>query len=185
MKKIRTPLDEGQITKLKAGEEVLLSGIIYTARDQAHKRLVEAIAKNKKTPIGLRGQIIYYCGPTKTPRGKAIGSCGPTTASRMDDFTPLLLKAGLKGMIGKGSRSPEVIRAIKKYRGVYFLAYAGCGALLTKYVKKAEPVAYKDLGPEAIYKLEVVGFPLIVAIDSGGNNIYARRTTKIEKARIK
>jgi len=185
MKKIKTPLNKEQVEKLKVGEEVLLSGMIYTARDQAHKRLVEAIAKNKKTPIDLRGQIIYYCGPTKTPKGKVIGSCGPTTSSRMDDFTPLLLKAGLKGMIGKGSRSPEVIRAIKKYRAVYFSAYAGCGALLTKYVKKAKPVAYKDLGPEAIYKLEVVGFPLIVAIDSGGNNIYTTRTTKIEKARVK
>ena len=185
MKKINTPLDKRQTETLKAGGEVLLSGMIYSARDQAHKRLVEAIAKNKKTPIDLRGQIIYYCGPTKAPPGKMIGSCGPTTSSRMDDFTPLLLKAGLKGMIGKGSRSPEVIRAIKKYRAVYFSAYAGCGALLAKYIRKAVPVAYKDLGPEAIYKLEVVGFPLIVAIDSNGNNIYARRTTKIEKARIK
>jgi len=172
MKKINTPLDKRQIETLKAGEEVLLSGMIYTARDQAHKRLVEAIKLGRKLPIDLKGAIIYYCGPTKTPRGKAIGSCGPTTASRMDDFTPLLLKAGLKGMIGKGSRSPEVIRAIKKYRGVYFLAYAGCGALLTKYVKKAEPVAYKDLGPEAIYKLEVKSFPLIVGIDVKGNNVY-------------
>ena len=172
MKKINTPLDKIQIETLKAGEEVLLSGIIYTARDQAHKRLIEAIKAGRKLPIDVKGQIIYYCGPTKTPRGKAIGSCGPTTSSRMDDFTPLLLKAGLKGMIGKGSRSPEVIRAIKKYRGVYFLAYAGCGALLTKYVKKAEPVAYKDLGPEAIYKLEVKSFPLIVGIDVKGNNVY-------------
>ena len=185
MKKIKTPLDKAQIEKLKAEDEVLLSGTIYTARDQAHKRLVEAIKLGRKLPIDLKGAIIYYCGPTKTPRGKVIGSCGPTTASRMDDFTPLLLRAGLKGMIGKGSRSPEVIKAIKKCQAVYFSAYAGCGALLTKYVKKAEPVAYKELGPEAIYKLAVVGFPLIVAIDSKGNNIYARRTTKIEKARIK
>ena len=177
---MKTPLDKAQIEKLKAGEEVLLSGTIYTVRDQAHKRLVEAIAKNKKTPIDLRGQIIYYCGPTKTPKGKVIGSCGPTTSSRMDDFTPLLLKAGLKGMIGKGSRSPEVIRAIKKYRGVYFLAYAGCGALLTKYVKKAEPVAYKDLGPEAIYKLEVKSFPLMVGIDAKGNNVY-KQLAKFKK----
>ena len=180
MKKINTPLDKRQIETLKAGEEVLLSGMIYTARDQVHKRLVEAIAKNQKTPIDLRGQIIYYCGPTKTPRGKAIGSCGPTTASRMDDFTPLLLKAGLKGMIGKGSRSPKVIRAIKKYRAVYFLAYAGCGALLAKYIRKAKPVAYKDLGPEAIYKLEVKSFPLIVGIDVKGNNVY-RQLAKFRK----
>jgi len=179
MKKIKTPLNKEQVEKLKVGEEVLLSGMIYTARDQAHKRLVEAIKLSRKLPINLKGAIIYYCGPTKTPRGEAIGSCGPTTAARMDDFTPLLLKAGLKGMIGKGSRSPEVVRAIKKYRGVYFLAYAGCGALLAKYIRKAKPVAYKDLGPEAIYRLEVKDFPLIVAIDAKGNNIYARRTTKI------
>ena len=169
---MKTPLDKAQIEKLKAGDEVLLSGTVYTARDQAHKRLVETIKLGRKLPIDLKGAIIYYCGPTKTPRGRAIGSCGPTTASRMDDFTPLLLKAGLKGMIGKGNRSPEVIRAIKKYRGVYFLAYAGCGALLTKYVKKAEPVAYKALGPEGIYKLEVKSFPLIVGIDAKGNNVY-------------
>jgi fumarate hydratase subunit beta len=181
MKTIKTPLDKAQIEELKAGDEVLLSGIIYTARDQAHKRLVEAIKLRRKLSIDLKGAIIYYCGPTKTPKGKVIGSCGPTTSSRMDDFTPMLLKAGLKGMIGKGSRSSEVIRAIKKYRGVYFSAYAGCGALLTKYVKKAEPMAYKDLGPEAIYKLAVAGFPLIVAIDSNGNNIYARRRIKTGK----
>jgi len=179
MKKIKTPLDKAQIEKLKAGDEVSLSGVIYTARDQAHKRLVEAIKAGRKLPIDLKGQMIYYCGPTKTPRGKTIGSCGPTTSSRMDGFTPLLLKAGLKGMIGKGSRSPEVITAIKKYKGVYFSAYAGCGALLAKYIKKAGPVVYKDLGPEAIHRLEVKGFPLIVAIDAKGNNIYARRTTKI------
>ena len=176
--KLLTPLDRKMIRSLKAGDEVFLTGVIFTARDQAHKRLAALIRKGKKLPFDLRGEVIYYCGPTKTPRGKVIGSCGPTTASRMDDFTPLLLRAGLKGMIGKGSRSPEVIKAIKKCQAVYFSAYAGCGALLTKYVKKAEPVAYKELGPEAIYKLAVVGFPLIVAIDSKGNNIYARRTTK-------
>ena len=160
---------------LKVGEKINFSGILYTARDQAHKRLAEAIKKNKKLPIDLRGQIIYYCGPTKTPQGKIIGSCGPTTSSRMDEFTPILLKAGLKGMIGKGSRSKEVIAAIKKYKGVYFLTYAGCGALLSRYVKKARPVAYKDLGPEAIYRLEVQDFPLIVGIDSQGRSIYAKK----------
>lgn len=149
-----------------------MSGIIYTARDVAHQKLVEAIKKDQKLPVDLKGQIIYYCGPTKTPKGKIIGSCGPTTSSRMDEFTPRLLKAGLKGMIGKGSRSKEVIAAIKKYRGVYFLTYAGCGALLAKYIKKASPVAFRDLGPEAIYKLEVKDFPLIVAIDARGNDIY-------------
>ncbi len=173
MYKINTPLTKEQISKLKTGDEVLLSGTIYTARDQSHKRIVEAIKKGKKLPIDLKGAIIYYCGPTKTPKGKAIGSCGPTTSSRMDEFTPALLKAGIKGMIGKGSRCQEVIKAIKKYKAVYFLTYAGCGALLSKYVQKAQPIAFKDLGPEAIYKLEVRDFPLIVAIDETGRSIYA------------
>ena len=168
MIKINTPLTNDQINVLKAGDEVSLSGVVYTARDQAHKRLVEAIAAEKRLPFDLKGNIIYYCGPTKTPKGKVIGSCGPTTSSRMDNFTPALLKAGLKGMIGKGNRSVDVIGAIKKYSGVYFLAYAGCGALLSKFVTKVTPVAYKDLGPEAIYKLEVKDFPLIVGIDSRG-----------------
>ncbi|MCK9604639.1 MAG: FumA C-terminus/TtdB family hydratase beta subunit [Candidatus Omnitrophica bacterium] len=164
-----------QIDVLRSGDEIRLSGVIYTARDQAHKRLFEAIKKRKKLPFKLEGAIIYYCGPTAAPKGKAIGSCGPTTSRRMDEFTPLLLKAGLKGMIGKGNRSKEVISAIKKYKAVYFLAYAGCGALISKYVKKAVPVAYRDLGPEAILKLEVKNFPLIVGIDSRGRNIYGQK----------
>jgi len=172
MKKISMPLVKKEIERLKAGEKVLLSGIIYTARDRAHKRLVEALNTAKKTPIDLRGNIIYYCGPTKTPRGKFIGSCGPTTSSRMDGFTPRLLKAGLKAVIGKGARSFEVARAIKKYKAVYFLTYSGCGALLSKYIRKATPVAYGDLGPEAILKLEVKDFPLIVGIDAEGRSIY-------------
>jgi len=178
MNRISTPLEENQVQELKSGEEVLFSGIIYTARDQAHKRLIEAIKKGEKLPVGLKGKIIYYCGPTQTPKGKIIGSCGPTTSSRMDEFTPALLKAGLKGMIGKGSRSKEVIAAIKKYQAVYFLTYAGCGALLSGYVLSAKPLAYKDLGPEAIYKLEVKDFPLIVGIDSKGKSIYAIRNTQ-------
>ena len=151
---------------------MLFSGVIYTARDQAHKRLVEAIKKHKRIPIDLKDATIYYCGPTKTPKGKVIGSCGPTTSARMDEFTPILLKAGVWGLIGKGARSAEVIKAIKKYKAAYFLTYAGCGALLAKYVKKAKPVAYKDLGPEAIYRLEVQDFPLIVGIDAKGVSIY-------------
>ena len=161
-----------KINTLKVGQELLFSGTIYTARDQAHKRLVEAISKGKKTPLDLKGAIIYYCGPTVTPKGKIIGSCGPTTASRMDAFTPALLKAGVKAMIGKGGRSKEVAGAIKKYKAVYFVTYAGCGALISKYVKKARLIAYKDLGPEAILKLEVKNFPLIVAIDVNGGSIY-------------
>lgn len=173
MKKINAPLDSSIIKRLKIGEEVLLSGKIYTARDQAHKRLVEAIHKQQKLPIDLRGQIIYYCGPARTPPGKAIGSCGPTTSSRIDEFTLPLLEAGLKGMIGKGSRCQEVINAIKEYKAVYFLAYSGCGALLSQCVSKKSVVAYADLGPEAIYELEVKDFPLMVAVDAKGRSIYA------------
>ena len=134
--------------------------------------MVQAIKAGKRLPFGLKNVIIYYCGPTKTPKGKVIGSCGPTTSSRMDTFTPLLLAKGLKGMIGKGGRSSEVRSAIKKYKGVYFVTYAGCGALLSKYVLKAQAIAYSDLGPEAISKLEVKDFPLIVAIDANGRSIY-------------
>jgi len=167
-------MNKRQIQELKTGDEIKLFGVIYTARDQAHQRLVEAIKSGKKLPIDLRGAIIYYCGPTATPKGKIIGSCGPTTSGRMDKFTPVLLKAGLKGMIGKGVRSKEVVDAIKKYKAVYFLAHAGCGALINKYIKKAKIVAYKDLGPEAIRRLEVKDFHLIVGIDSQGGNIYGK-----------
>jgi len=169
MKKISLPLT---LENLKAGDEVLFSGIIYTARDQAHQRLARALGCGRKLPLDLKGSIIYYCGPTPAPKGKIIGSCGPTTSSRMDSFAPTLLKAGLKGMIGKGSRCRQVIRAIKKYRAVYFLTHAGCGALLSKYIKAKKLVAYPELGPEAIYRLEVKDFPLIVAVDSKGHNIY-------------
>jgi len=172
MIKINTPLTEKQISVLGAGDEVLLSGIIYTARDQAHKRLVQAIKSHKTLPFELRDAVIYYCGPTQTPKGKVIGSCGPTTSSRMDVFTNLLLAKGLRGMIGKGNRSEAVRDAVRKYKGIYFITYAGCGALLSRYVKSVKEVAYGDLGPEAILKLEVENFPLIVAIDVNGGNVY-------------
>lgn len=172
MKKIITPLDNRQIAGLKAAEKILLDGVIYTARDQAHKRLVTAIMHGGDLPFDLSGAIIYYCAPTRTPKGKIIGSCGPTTSARMDAFVATLLRAGLKGMIGKGRRSKEVARAIKEYQAVYLLTYAGCGALLSKFVKKAKVVAYRDLGPEAIYRLEVKDFPLIVGIDSKGKSVY-------------
>ena len=159
---------------LKRGNNVLYSGKLFTARDQAHRRLLEAFKKGRKLPIDLKGAIIYYCGPTKTPKGKIIGACGPTTSSRMDEFTPALLKAGVWGLIGKGARSEEVAMAIKKNKAVYFLTLSGCAALLSQYVKKAKPIAYKDLGPEAIYELEVENFPLIVGIDSKGEDIYAK-----------
>ena len=172
MKKINTPLGLNKIKSLKAGQEILLSGTIYTARDQAHQRLAQAIKAHKALPFKLQDAVIYYCGPTQTPKGKVIGSCGPTTSSRMDAFTGMLLANGLRGMIGKGSRSQEVRGAIKKHQGVYFITYAGCGALLSKYVKSVKKVAYIDLGPEAILKLEVEDFPLIVAIDVNGRSIY-------------
>lgn len=172
MEKILLPLISERIKALEAGEELSLSGKIYTARDQAHKRLTEAITRGKGLPIGLKDAVIYYCGPAQTPKGKIIGSCGPTTSARMDKFTPALLKAGVKGMIGKGRRSEEVVDAIKKYRAAYFLTYAGCGALLAQYIVKARVAAYPDLGPEAIYELEVKDFPVIAAIDSQGRNIY-------------
>jgi fumarate hydratase subunit beta len=168
-------MNDKQIKALRVGDEVRLTGIVYTARDQAHKRMVNLHKKNKKFPIDLRGAIIYYCGPTQTPKGKVIGSCGPTTAARMDEFAPYLLKAGVKGMIGKGARSKAVIDAIKKYKAVYFLTYAGCGALLNRHVRKAKKIAYHDLGCEAIHELYVKDFPLIVAIDAKGRNIYDQK----------
>lgn len=175
MKRIFLPLTQGIIGQLKAGDVVLLSGIVYTARDQAHLRLYNLINQSKKLPFTLRGQVIFYCGPTPRPKGKVIGSCGPTTSSRMDRFTPLLLKAGLKGMIGKGNRSNEISEAIKKYKAIYFLAPSGAGAYLSKCVKKAQIIAYPEWGPEAIYRLEVENFPLIVGIDFRGHNIYSER----------
>jgi len=151
---------------------VLINGTIYTARDAAHKKLVEAINQGGDLPFPLHDQIIYYTGPTSTPPGKVIGSCGPTTSMRMDSLTLPLLQRGLKGMIGKGQRSPEVVKGIKRYRGIYFIAVGGCGALLATKVKKAEVIAYAELGTESIRKLEVKEFPAIVAIDCQGNDIF-------------
>ena len=178
--RVRTPLTREKIASLKAGDEVLLSGVIFTARDAAHKRLHGLIAKGKAIPLNLKDAVIYYAGPTPPRPGRAIGSCGPTTSSRMDPFTPELLRLGLGGMIGKGDRSLEVIRTVKKYRAVYFLAIGGIGALLSTKVKSAKAVLFKDLGPEAIYKMEVVDFPLIVGIDPKGNDIYDKARWKSE-----
>lgn len=172
VKRLFLPLREKSIRELKFGDEVLLSGILYTARDKAHQRLTESLRKKKRLPIPLGGQIIYYCGPTPAPPGWTIGSCGPTTSSRMDAFTPALLKAGLKGMIGKGDRSGDVVEAIKKFKAIYFLTLAGMGALLSEKVKGARIIAYPELGPEAIYELKVKDFPVMVGIDSRGGNIY-------------
>ncbi|MDD3234603.1 MAG: FumA C-terminus/TtdB family hydratase beta subunit [Candidatus Omnitrophica bacterium] len=171
MRKLLTPLTKDKIAGLKAGEQVLLSGIIYTARDQAHKLIAAALSKGGKPPVELSSCVIYYCGPSGTPEGKVIGSCGPTTSSRMDAFAPLLLEAGVSAMIGKGGRSDKVVREIKRRKAVYFITYAGCGALLARTVRKAEVIAYSHLGPEAVYRLEVEDFPLIVAIDSSGRKL--------------
>lgn len=163
-----------EFSGLRAGDEVLLTGDIYTARDQAHKKLIELIRKGGKLPFDLKGQIIYYCGPTKTPPMRVIGSCGPTTSARMDKMTGPLLEAGVKAMIGKGRRSEEVRGLIKKHKAVYFLATGGAGAYLAKRVISVKPVAFKELGPEAVYRLRVKDFPLIVGIDSQGNDIFRK-----------
>lgn len=169
---IKTPLEKDTIESLKAGDYVYISGIIYTARDAAHKRMYETMEQGESLPIELKDNIIYYLGPSPARPGNVIGSAGPTTSSRMDKYTPLMLNAGLKGMIGKGKRSPEVIEAVKKNGCVYMAAIGGAGALLSKCIKKAEVVAYDDLGTEAIRRLEVEELPVVVVIDKDGNNLY-------------
>lgn len=171
-KRITTPLTEEIVRELKAGDTVLISGTIYTARDAAHKRLVELIEKGEKLPIDIDNGIIYYVGPTPAKPGKALGSAGPTTSYRMDPYAPALLEKGLKGMIGKGLRSKEVVESMKKNTAVYFAAIGGAGALIGKSVKKAEIMAYEDLGSEAIRKLQVEDLPVVVVIDCEGNNLY-------------
>ena len=170
--KIQTPLTESQARELKAGDSCLISGVIYTARDAAHKRLCELVANGEELPFDIKDSIIYFVGPTPAKPGEAIGSAGPTTSYRMDAYSPTLIAQGLTGMIGKGKRGPEVIDAMKEHGAVYFGAIGGCGALLSNCIKKAEIVAYEDLGAEAIRRLEVVDFPAIVIIDSYGNNLY-------------
>ena len=180
--KIETPLDEKIIKSLKAGDNILLSGIIYTARDAAHKRLVELIENKKQLPVDLSNSIIFYVGPTPAPDGMVIGSAGPTTSYRMDKYTPTILeKTGLKGMIGKGSRDISVIESIRKNKAVYFAAIGGAGALISKCIKSSEIIAYDDLGPEAIRKLEVENMPLVVAIDCMGNDIYQSGPEEFKK----
>lgn len=172
MKKIELPLKESDIKDLKVGDEVLLSGEILVGRDQAHKRLCDLISRGEELPIDIRGEVIYYMGPAPTPEGAIIGSCGPTTSSRMDAFAPVLLDLGLKGMIGKGPRYGRVEESIKSNSAVYFYSFGGCGALYAEKITRNRVAAFEDLGPEAIYRLEVKEFPVIVAIDSKGNNIY-------------
>ena len=169
---VKTPLSHEDARKLKAGDSVLLSGVIYTARDAAHKRLCELVAQGKELPMDIRDAVIYFVGPTPAKPGQAIGSAGPTTSYRMDAYSPTLIAQGQTGMIGKGKRGPEVIAAMKEHGAVYFGAIGGCGALLSKCIKKAEVIAYEDLGAEAIRRLEVEDFPVVVVIDSEGNNLY-------------
>jgi len=169
---ISEPFTKEKFASLRAGQKVLLSGTLYTARDQAHQKLAVALLEGKDPPFNLRGALIYYCGPTATPPGKAVGSCGPTTSSRMDAFAPLFLQQGIAGAIGKGKRSARVRKAFRQHKAVYFLTYAGCGALLSGYVKKKKRIAYPELGPEAVYAFEVKDFPLIVAFDLQGRSVY-------------
>ncbi|MDO4731555.1 MAG: Fe-S-containing hydro-lyase [Clostridia bacterium] len=172
VKKVDLPLDDEKIKDLKAGDNVLLSGVILTARDAAHKRLYELMINNKELPVDIKNQVIYYVGPSDTPPGKVIGSAGPTSSYRMDKYTPKFLKSGLKGMIGKGDRSKEVKQSIISNGAVYFMAIGGAGALLAKSIIKQEIVCYEDLQTEAVRKYVVKDFPVVVAIDCYGNNIY-------------
>ena len=169
---INTPLTNKAINDLKAGDRVLLNGIIYTGRDAAHKRLAELINKGEELPMDIKNQIIYYVGPCPAKPGQAIGSAGPTTSGRMDAYAPLLMEHGLKGMIGKGLRNQQVVDSIIKNNAVYFAAIGGAGALLAEAIKEAEVIAFPDLGAEAIYKLKVEDFPVTVIIDNEGNDLY-------------
>jgi fumarate hydratase subunit beta len=169
---ITTPLTDRIVEKLKVGNRVLINGAIYSARDAAHKRLVESIHKGQRLPIDLKGQIIYYVGPTPPKPNSVIGSAGPTTSYRMDPYTPLLIEHGLKGMIGKGARSNNVVAALKNHKAIYFAAIGGAGALISKSIKRANIIAYEDLGTEAIRKMEVENFSAIVVNDIFGNDLY-------------
>lgn len=180
-KKITSPLDDKTIEELKAGDQVLISGVIYTARDAAHKRLTEALDRGEELPFDIRGQTIYYMGPSPAKPGQVIGAAGPTTSGRMDTYSPGLIASGLKVMIGKGSRSPEVKQAIEKHKAVYFAAIGGAGALISRSIKKAEVVAYEELGAEAVRRLEVEDFPATVVNDARGGDLYEEGMAKYRK----
>lgn len=170
--KVTAPLSREAVRTLRAGDSCLISGVIYAARDAAHKRLCALIEQGEELPLDLKDAVIYFVGPTPEKSNQIIGSAGPTTSYRMDAYSPLLIKKGLTGMIGKGKRAPEVIEAMKTHTAVYFGAIGGCGALLSRCIKKSEIIAYEDLGAEAIRRLEVEDFPAIVVIDCEGNNLY-------------
>ena len=179
--RLKTPLRNEEVERLKRGDRVLISGVLYTGRDAAHKRLIDLLKAGKDLPFDIRGQIIYYVGPAPAKPGQILGSAGPTTSYRMDAYSPALIEKGLKGMIGKGMRSEAVKEAMKKHKAVYFAATGGAGALLAKRVKKVEIVAYEDLGPEAIRRLEVEDLPVIVVNDVRGNDLYIEGEKKYKK----
>lgn len=181
-KKITSPISEDVIKGLKAGDQVLISGVVYVGRDAAHKRLVEALDRGDKLPFEVKGQTIYYMGPSPTKPGKVIGSAGPTTSGRMDAYTPRMLEAGLKAMIGKGLRSPEVKEAIKKHQAVYLASTGGAAALIAKSITKSQVIAYEELGPEAILRLEVKDFPAVVINDCHGGDLYQEGKAKYARS---
>lgn len=172
IKNLTTPLTFEQVKDLKAGDQVTITGVIYSARDAAHKNMVDALKEEQPLPIDIKDQVIYYAGPSPAKPGKVIGSCGPTTSGRMDAYSPTMMEQGLRGMIGKGPRSKEVIESMKKNGAVYFAAIGGAAALIADTIKKVDIVAYPDLGPEAIRRMEVDNYPCIVAIDCEGNDLY-------------
>jgi fumarate hydratase subunit beta len=182
---IKSPLDVKTVEKLKTGTRVSISGTIYVARDAAHRRMVETLEKGEAPPFDITGQTIYYMGPAPAKHGQVIGSAGPTTSSRMDAFTPALLSSGLRAIIGKGSRSIKVKNALKQYKAIYLVTTGGASALLAKAIKKVTPVAYEDLGAEAIIKLEVVDFPAIVANDIYGDDLFEQGQTKYRREKGK
>jgi len=178
---INLPIEAEAISKLRIGTRVLISGVVYTARDAAHQRLVQVLNRGDSLPFDLKGQTLYYMAPSPARPGQVIGSAGPTTSGRMDIYTPPLIAAGLRAMIGKGNRSTEVKEAIKKYKAVYFVTIGGAGALLSKAIKKAEVVAYEDLATEAIMRLEVADFPAIVANDAFGGDLFQQGKARYQK----
>ena len=180
--RLKTPLRDEDVERLRIGDRVLINGIIYTGRDAAHKRLIDLLREGKDLPFDIQGQVIYYVGPAPAKPGQAIGSAGPTTSYRMDAYSPSLIEKGLKGMIGKGMRSEAVKEAMIKHKAVYFAATGGAGALLAKRVKKAAVVAYEDLGPEAIRRLEVEDLPVIVVNDVRGNDLYTEGEKRYRRA---
>jgi len=180
-KKITSPFNDKTIADLKAGDQVLISGVMYVGRDAAHKRLVETLNKGDKMPFDVKGQVIYYMGPSPTKPGNVIGSSGPTTSGRMDAYTPRMLEAGLKGMVGKGLRTKEVKDAIKKYKAVYLAGVGGAAALIAKRIVKSEIIAYEELGPEALLRIEVKDFPAIVINDMYGGDLYEEGKAKYRK----